>query len=701
MTDVNDNSPVFIGSPYVLNISELSLLGSVIYSDVLAVDVDQPGPFSTVQYNIEPGPGSDQIVFDNQLQGRLTLAKKLDYEKQKQIKVKIVAQDQGLPPRYNQTSLTINVLDADDQNPAFYQEQYSAKVPEFTSEGLKLVVEPEDVRAYDKDTGINAPVYYTWAGSGPHYRHFQLNRNTGTIYLAGDLGPEELRQPRTLVIRATQFDNPDRYSVTTLRVSRSGQYSAQLSFLQRTYTADILENTPLNSPVLSLAVTGASHRPVQFSIDYNKLPGQEFSVNERGEITLRKTVDFENVESYSFIVTASDGWYNDTATVNISLININDWDPRFRYPQYEFYVSKKNMVRGHKVGEVEVFDGDKGDRISLDIRGAYARVFGITNSGELRINNLKRINGTEAHIVVVAEDSGVPPRRASVPVVVRFDQNSSPSSLRSKGGHNVVMIVVLSIVIIFSLIVIIGLAVYICKHKKRNKTDPARGLTATNRSYSENIHYNLHQLETPNMKHDINHNSDVKQANLNPLASRATASTFSGPVRPQSAASHHSTEPGSGPVYNPLNPRSGSRRYVKNGRSSRVHPPTVSMVTPDINQSGLPKVSLQKPAVRPKPPNLMRSSSTSDLNTAHANLQEELKRAILGSSQTNISRLEWPSHSMPRLVKKLSYQEEGGDINADRDISTYNYTDPNMSVTPAAPNLSVASRDTQHQHQHF
>ena len=68
MTDVNDNSPVFIGAPYVLNISELAVTGSQVFSDILAVDVDQPGPFSSVQYHIEPGPNSDMLEFDNQLQ---------------------------------------------------------------------------------------------------------------------------------------------------------------------------------------------------------------------------------------------------------------------------------------------------------------------------------------------------------------------------------------------------------------------------------------------------------------------------------------------------------------------------------------------------------------------------------------------------------------------------------------------------------
>ena len=43
---------------------------------------------------------------------------------------------------------------------------------------------------------------------------------------------------------------------------------------------------------------------------------------------------------FRFSVVASDGWYNDTAQVLIQLININDWDPKFRYTDYSFYVGK-------------------------------------------------------------------------------------------------------------------------------------------------------------------------------------------------------------------------------------------------------------------------------------------------------------------------------------------------------------------------
>ena len=41
---------------------------------------------------------------------------------------------------------------------------------------------------------------------------------------------------------------------------------------------------------------------------------------------------------------ASDGKSEVLAEVNVSVININDWDPRFKYPEYEFFVKEQDTI---------------------------------------------------------------------------------------------------------------------------------------------------------------------------------------------------------------------------------------------------------------------------------------------------------------------------------------------------------------------
>ena len=82
------------------------------------------------------------------------------------------------------------------------------------------------------------------------------------------------------------------------------------------------------------------------------MPGNEFTVSQKGDVILRKSLDFERVESYSFVVHITDGKKNDSAKVNISVLNINDWDPRFKYPQYEFFVEEKDVFEGFLLGNL-------------------------------------------------------------------------------------------------------------------------------------------------------------------------------------------------------------------------------------------------------------------------------------------------------------------------------------------------------------
>lgn len=70
--------------------------------------------------------------------------------------------------------------------------------------------------------------------------------------------------------------------------------------------------------------------------------------------------------------------------MNISVINVNEWEPRFRYPQYEFFVG--NTPDEH-IGRIEAADGDKNEKLKLSLSGLNASLFYITTTGDLKLRN--------------------------------------------------------------------------------------------------------------------------------------------------------------------------------------------------------------------------------------------------------------------------------------------------------------------------
>ena len=106
------------------------------------------------------------------------------------------------------------------------------------------MVQPQELKAFDKDLGLGAPIFYTFNGVSDEYKYFELNRNTGHIYITAGIPESEFTQPVTLVVQATQFDNPDRYAVTTLTVTRGGIFDSDLQFVQHYYQVKIKHKCP-------------------------------------------------------------------------------------------------------------------------------------------------------------------------------------------------------------------------------------------------------------------------------------------------------------------------------------------------------------------------------------------------------------------------------------------------------------------------
>ncbi|KAI4489536.1 hypothetical protein M0802_011071, partial [Mischocyttarus mexicanus] len=579
VTDANDNAPQFVNAPYVLNISEVTVVGTRVLQGVRAVDADQPGPYSTVQYAVLPGPHSEYFVFVNALEGTLVLRKPLDYEVLTNFSIDIRAQDQGNPPRSSTTTLYVNVIDADDQNPAFINDQYKVKVPSQTKTRTILKVEPASIKAVDQDLGINALVRYTIQGGILPYlllnpdnaeitiiRSLQDNEllspativvkdqgnpprsSTTTLYVnvidADDQNPafindqykvkvpsqtktrtilkvepasikavdqdlginalvrytiqggilpylllnpdnaeitiirslqdNELLSPATIVVKATQIDNPDRYALATIVVSREDAYGTgptaggriPTKFTLKDYQVKIPENTPPGSVILTITV----NRP-DSTLKYWLVGATEdlerFSVTTSGELILKGVLDYEKRTQHSFLVHVTDGYFNDTSRVNVSVEDVNEWEPRFRHPRYEFHA--RSLKDGSIVGRLEAADGDRDDTVRLSLRGPDARSFEIQDNGELILRSASTINGTMARLVAVVSDSGRPPRSSMVPVIVHIPNGASlPVAARAAPawlGSSVLLVAVFGAVLGLLGVVILILILYIYKHK--------------------------------------------------------------------------------------------------------------------------------------------------------------------------------------------------------------------------------------------
>ena len=103
----------------------------------------------------------------------------LDRESSSLYNLTIQAVDQGSPPRSTLSTILINVLDDNDNDPSFQQEAYEAEIPEDTAVGTSVL----QVQATDADVGLNAHISYSMNNDAQG--QFRINNVTGVLTTAG------------------------------------------------------------------------------------------------------------------------------------------------------------------------------------------------------------------------------------------------------------------------------------------------------------------------------------------------------------------------------------------------------------------------------------------------------------------------------------------------------------------------------------
>ncbi|KAM9774240.1 protocadherin-15b isoform 2-T2 [Syngnathus typhle] len=475
--DRNDNGPRFQQPRYYVAVSELTPVGTTIFSGFSgnngAVDIDD-GPNGQIEYTIQYNPKDPTAnrTFDIPLTlfGAVVLRERLNYEELTRYLVIIQANDRAPNPserRSATTTLTVDVLDGDDLGPMFLPCSlvgntrdcspitYKANVLELTEPNKMnpLNVTPP-IQAVDQDRNIQPPserpgiLYSILIGKPESYaEYFILNRTTAELLLLKPVD-REVHRKFDLVVKAEQDNGHPLPAFASLQIEVLDENNQAPYFLESSYRGYVAEGAPVGTtvavdPGLSdpLAVV-ALDNDVEESRDPHLQLGLDsysdiFAVSTGGitrYLTLVQPLDREARDSYTFTLQASDGVQQSApVAVTITVLDANDNTPTFANVSYSVYLYT-DMMPGETVLQLSAVDEDDGPngQVTYRILAGDQGQFLIGNStGIITVAPSVGLSvGRSYALTVEATDNGAEPHRRSSITTVYIEvlppNNQSP-----------------------------------------------------------------------------------------------------------------------------------------------------------------------------------------------------------------------------------------------------------------------------------
>ncbi|XP_062589500.1 cadherin-23-like, partial [Saccostrea cucullata] len=207
--DENLHAPNFTRLPpdYTVSLYECAKFNTSIFDiDATDADKDYDNRFITYQFRYQnSSSGQDFESFHiNNINGRISLVKKIDHEITPFFTISVICTDHGEPPRSSISPLlTIQVLDINDNPPEFTQNLTNGEVKENRNDTLVTTV-----KAVDKDS--MAVIQYS-IEDGDHSHYFKIDNRTGEVRTFKALDREEV-EIITLTIKGLDVTKPENIS---------------------------------------------------------------------------------------------------------------------------------------------------------------------------------------------------------------------------------------------------------------------------------------------------------------------------------------------------------------------------------------------------------------------------------------------------------------------------------------------------------
>uniref|UniRef100_A0A8C9AJH2 Protocadherin-16 n=1 Tax=Prolemur simus TaxID=1328070 RepID=A0A8C9AJH2_PROSS len=448
LQDANDNAPRFLRPHYVAFLPESRPLEGPLLQ-VEADDLDQ-GSGGQISYSLVASQPARGLFYVDPAMGTITTTAILDREIWAETRLVLMATDRGSPALVGSATLTVMVIDTNDNRPTIPQ-PWELRV----SEDALLGSEIAQVTGNDVDSG---PVlWYVLSPSGPQ-DPFSVGRYGGRVSLTG---PLDFEQCSRYHLQLLAHDGPHE-GCANLTVLVEDVNDNAPAFSQSLYQVTLLEHTPPGSAILSVSATDRDSGANGHISYHLASPAEGFSVDPNNG-TLFTTVGtvalgHEEPGVVDVVLEARDHGAPGRAaraTVHVQLQDQNDHAPSFTLPHYRVAVTEDlppgstlltleatdaDRSRTHAAVDYSIISGNRGHIFQLEPRLAEAgegvgpgpRALGCL----VLLEPLDFESMTQYNLTVAAADRGQPPRSSAVPVTVTIlDVNDNPPVFTQASYH--------------------------------------------------------------------------------------------------------------------------------------------------------------------------------------------------------------------------------------------------------------------------
>ncbi|XP_062587666.1 protocadherin Fat 4-like [Saccostrea cucullata] len=384
--DVNE-PPKFVRNAYRFTNDEGSPKSTTV-GQVSANDIDKEGKYSQIRYAIESGNIHSHFTIDSN-DGMISVAEPTDFEETSVIELVVSVTDMGDPPLSDKCTVTVTIVDVNDNPPTFQVSSRSISVSESAAKGTLLT----QISATDSDSPLNNNNRFSF--SQLSVTPFRVHSSTGIVTVEGALD-RETEDRYKMEILATDAGSPSQTATLILNVHVE-DINDNTPRIVGNYDTIVSEDTPVQHVVYKVTAEDedlGEYSRLLYSIESGNY-NSHFKIEPySGFLQVASKLDRETRSLYHLVIQVSDHGLPpkySTSTATITISDINDNSPTFTKASQEYFVDE-NVPFYTRIGRLEAEDKDEGInaqltfQISAFLQGTSGSFLINETSGELFTN---------------------------------------------------------------------------------------------------------------------------------------------------------------------------------------------------------------------------------------------------------------------------------------------------------------------------